>query len=513
MLFASLWHGYDPPASKWSKIERRKTMNDSVVLTIDEMYKADAAAMSGGVPGIDLMEAAGAAVAREIRHRWKPRPLAVLCGPGNNGGDGFVVARLLDALGWPVRLALLGSPEKLKGDAATNAQRWKGPVLSLDDSFMLADNPLVVDALFGAGLQRPIEGIPAQIIEVINTRGMDCVAVDVPSGVHGDTGKVMGMAPLCVSTVTFFRPKPGHCLLPGRELCGKLVVADIGIPETVLANIASRTFINGLNLWLDRFPWPTAGGNKYSRGHGVIVGGDRMTGAARLAADSARRMGAGLVTIAAHSDAFTVYASGSPGNLFSPISDITELEALIADPRRNAFLIGPGAGVSEETRLRVLSLLGTGKPCVLDADAMTVFRDDSHTLFDTISGPCLLTPHEGEFTRIFSVQGDKLASAREAARTSGATILLKGADTVIATADGCAVINASAPPELATAGSGDVLAGMALGLLAQGMTAFDAACAATWLHGDVATAFGPGLIAEDLINGLPAALKRLKYVI
>ena len=235
-----------------------------------------------------------------------------------------------------------------------------------------------------------------------------------------------------------------------------------------------------------------------------------MTGAARLAADSARRMGAGLVTIAAHPDTFTVYAGGSPGNLFSPISNTTELETLIADPRRNAFLIGPGAGVSEETRLRVLSLLRTGKSCILDADALTVFQNDPQILFDAISGPCLMTPHGGEFIKIFRAQGDKLASAREAAKVSGATVLLKGADTVIACADGRAVINASAPPELATAGSGDVLAGMALGLLAQGTTAFDAACAAAWLHGDVATAFGPGLIAEDLVDGLPAALKRLK---
>ena len=458
MLFASLRHDYDPSASKWSKRERRKTMNESAALTVDEMYQADAAAVASGIPGIDLMEAAGAALAREIRRRWKPRPLAVLCGPGNNGGDGFVVARLLANLGWPVRLALLGSLEKLKGAAAINAQRWKGRVHPLD-SGMLAGNPLVVDAIFGAGLQRPIEGSPAEIIEVINARGLDCVAVDVPSGVHGDTGQVMGIAPLCALTVTFFRPKPGHCLLPGREVCGKLVVADIGIPETVLADIAPRIFINALNLWLDRFPWPTVGGNKYSRGHGAILGGDRMTGAARLAADSARRMGAGLITIAAHPDTFTVYAGGSPGNLFSPISNTAELQTLIADPRRNAFLIGPGAGVSEQTRLRVLSLLRTGKPCILDADALTIFRNNPRVLFDAISGPCLMTPHGGEFTRIFSVQGEKLANAREAAKVSGATILLKGTDTVIACADGRAVINASAPPELATAGSGDVLAG------------------------------------------------------
>ncbi len=483
--------------------------SDNVALSVAEMYRADAGAMAAGIPGIELMEAAGTGIARDIRNRWRPRPVAVLCGPGNNGGDGFVVARLLAGLGWPVRLALLGSAGKLKGDAATNAQRWKGGIGPLNTD-VLEGNPLVVDALFGAGLQRPLEGVSAAVIERVNDHRLDCVAVDVPSGVHGDTGEVLGVAPVCVSTVTFFRPKPGHVLFPGRRLCGELVVVDIGIPNAVLPGIAPKTFVNGPGSWLGRFPWPKPDGNKYGRGHAVILGGDTMTGAARLAADAGRRMGAGLVTIAAAPGTFAVYAGGRPGNIFSPVASESELEELISDPRRNALLVGPGAGVSEQTRRRVLSVLKTGKSCVLDADALTVFRDDPETLFSAVCGPCLLTPHDGEFARIFDVQGDKLTRARTAAQASGATILLKGADTVVASADGRAAINTSAPPELATAGSGDVLAGMAVGLIAQGMDVFEAACAAAWIHGAVADAFGPGLIAEDLIDGLPAILRALK---
>ena len=484
-------------------------MLDNAVLTVEEMYKADAAAITGGVPGIELMEAAGAAIAREIRRRWRPRPVAVLCGPGNNGGDGFVVARLLAVQGWPIRLGLLGAVEKLKGDAAVNAARWNGGVRPLDTSLLDGD-PLVVDALFGAGLVRPLEGIAARLIETVNGRHLDCIAVDVPSGVHGDSGEILGAAPACALTVTFFRPKPGHLLLPGRILCGDLVVADIGIPEMVLPDIVPKTFVNGPGLWRHQFPWPTPGGNKYGRGHALILGGGEMTGAARLAAESARRVGAGLVTIAAPAEAVGIYSSGRPGTIVAPVGDEAAFEALLADDRKNALLLGPGAGVSAQTRRRVLAALGTGRPCVLDADALTVFRDEPDALFDAISGPCLLTPHEGEFARLFPSGGNKLARAGKAARSSGATLLLKGADTVIASGDGGVVINANAPPNLATAGSGDVLAGMIVGLLAQNMEAFDAGCAAVWLHGRVATTFGPGLIAEDLIDGLPTALRGLK---
>ena len=482
---------------------------DCALLSVQEMYRADALAMQGGVPGLTLMEAAGTAIARAIRRRFRPRPVAVLCGPGNNGGDGFVVARLLAAEGWPVRLGLLGAPQALKGDAGANAARWRRPIRPLDLD-ILAGDPLVVDALFGAGLTRPLDGIARTLIEGINARGLDCVGVDVPSGVHGDTGQVMGAAPACRLTVTFFRPKPGHLLLPGRTLCGELIVADIGIPAATLGEIQPTTFANAPALWQEDLPRPTRAGNKYHRGHAVVVGGDEMTGAARLAAEAARRTGAGLVTIGSAPCVHAIYASGRPGTIVARIADDAALHTLCSDRRRNALLIGPGAGVSAQTRQRVLMLLGLAKPSVLDADALTVFRDDPLRLFAAIKAPCVLTPHEGEFVRLFPAPGDKLARARAASARSGAVILLKGADTVIAAPDGQAAINSDAPPDLATAGSGDVLAGIVLALLAQGVPAFAAAAAAVWLHGRAARLVGPGLIAEDLIDALPHTLAGLR---
>lgn len=482
---------------------------DCALLSVEEMYRADSLAIRGGVPGLTLMEAAGTAIARAIRRRFRPRPVAVLCGPGNNGGDGFVVARLLAMEGWPVRLGLLGAPDTLKGDAAANAARWRGPIQPLHPD-LLAGDPLVVDALFGAGLARPLDGIARTLIEAINARDLDCIGVDVPSGVHGDRGEVLGVAPRCRLTVTFFRAKPGHLLLPGRDLSGELIVADIGIPAATLGEIRLATFANAPALWQQHLPRIALAGNKYHRGHAVVVGGDEMTGASRLAAESARRMGAGLVTIAAAPSVHAIYAAGRPGTIVARIGDDTALQALCSDPRRNALLIGPGAGVSAQTRQRVLMLLGLAKPCVLDADALTVFRDDPGGLFAAIKAPCVLTPHEGEFVRLFPDPGDKLSRARAAAARSGAVIVLKGADTVIAAPDGQAAINGNAPAELATAGSGDVLAGMVLGLLAQGMPPFAAAAAAVWLHGEAARLIGPGLIAEDLIDALPQTLAGLR---
>ncbi len=489
------------------------------LLTVEEMARADGAAIAGGVPGLDLMEAAGAAVAGEIRERWPERPVSVLCGPGNNGGDGFVAARLLGEAGWPVHVSLLGSADELGGDAAINAGRWTGGVETLDGG-LPGDCRLVVDALFGAGLARPLEGTALAAVETVNERvetgELDCVAVDMPSGVHGDSGQVLGAAVKSRLTVTFFRPKPGHLLFPGRALTGDLVVADIGIPDQVLADIRPMTHANGPDLWLERYPWPKVEGNKYDRGHAVIAGGPEMTGAARLAAFAARRIGAGLVTIAVPELAFPVYAAGAPGVIVKPLAPKkagdAEFEAYLSDSRRVACLVGPGSGLDAVTRGRVLTALKSGQTTILDADALSVFEDDPEFLFPAISGPCLLTPHEGEFRRLFPGTGDKLSRTREAAETSGAVVLLKGPDTVIAAPGGRAVVNADAPPELATAGSGDVLAGFVLGLIAQGMDVFDAACAAVWLHGRAAAAFGPGLIAEDLPDMVLDQLRRLRQL-
>jgi hydroxyethylthiazole kinase-like uncharacterized protein yjeF len=483
---------------------RRKAL-----LTPQQMGEADRLTIAGGMPGIALMEQAGLAVADAVSRRWPPRPLAVLCGPGNNGGDGFVAARILAERGWKVRLALLGEVAALRGDASAAAARWRGPVEALTPA-ALDDAGLALDAIFGAGLARPIEGAAVAVIEALGRRGLPVVAVDVPSGVDGASGEVRGAAPQAAVTVTFFRKKPGHLLLPGRIRCGATVLAQIGIADAVLDPIAPDTAENDPAWWLGELPRPGLASHKYTRGHALVVGGAVMTGAGRLAARAAARLGAGLVTVAAPEAAFPIYAAALTGVIVHPVARLDDFQALLADKRRNAALIGPGAGVGGETRDNALAILAAGKRAVLDADALTSFADDPQTLFAAIRSPVVLTPHEGEFARLFDAGGSKPERARRAARQSGAVVVLKGADTVIAAPDGRVAVNANAPPDLATAGSGDVLAGMVLGLLAQEMEAFAAAAAAVWLHGDAAGRIGPGLVAEDLAAALAPALRDVR---
>jgi len=433
-------------------------------------------------------------------------PVVVLCGPGNNGGDGFVVARRLQAAGWPVRLGLLGEPARLKGDAARARDAWPGPIEPATPA-LLADAGLVIDGLFGAGLARPLEGKARALVEAMAAGPAPVVAIDIPSGVHGDTGEVLGAAAAASLTVTFHRPKPGHLLLPGRSLCGELVVADIGIPAAVTDGLGVELFTNAPPRWRRLLPRRTPSSHKYRHGHAVVVGGPgSRSGAARMAATAALRTGAGLVTVLADADALGVYAAHLTAVMLAPVADDEAFAEAIADPRRNAVLLGPGGGVGPELRGRVQHCLEAGKACVLDADALTSFADSPEALFERVQGPCVLTPHDGEFARLFSTDGDKVSRARRAAAQSGATLLLKGADTVVAAPDGRAVVQPWAPPGLATAGAGDVLAGIGLGLLAQGMPAFEAAAAAVWLHALAGTAPARGLIAEDLIGRLPDAL-------
>jgi NAD(P)H-hydrate epimerase len=478
------------------------------LLKPQQMGEADRLTIAGGVSGGALMEKAGCGVADVISRRWAVRPLVVLCGPGNNGGDGFVAARVLAERGWPVRVALLGSVAGLRGDAAEAARGWRGPIEPLTPA-ALDGAALAVDGIFGTGLTRPVEGATRAVIETLSERLLPVVAIDVPSGVDGASGEVCGIAPQAVATVTFFRKKPGHLLLPGRRLCGEIMLVQIGIPETVLDRIVPDTAADDPLWWIDGFPRPGLESHKYTRGHALVAGGEMMTGAARLAAKSALRTGAGLVTLAAPETAFPVYAASLTGVIVHPVAGPDDFHVLLADKRRNAVLIGPGAGVGAETRDKTLAILEAEKRAVLDADALTSFADDPGRLFAAIRSPCVMTPHEGEFARLFDPAGSKPERARQAAKESGAVIVLKGADTVIASPDGRVAINANAPPELATAGTGDVLAGIALGLLAQGMEPFAAAAAAVWVHGDAARRLGPGLVSEDLVEALPPVLRDL----
>jgi ADP-dependent NAD(P)H-hydrate dehydratase / NAD(P)H-hydrate epimerase len=397
--------------------------------------------------------------------------------------------------------------QELRGDARFHAQRWTGDVEPLTPK-AVEGAALVVDALFGSGFNRTLD---SQVIDTLAfaTQGrIPIIAVDLPSGVLGDSGETRGAArALC--SITFARKKPGHVLLPGRNLCGEVVIADIGIPAAVLDALPIDTWENDAALWLGKLPRLNPSDNKYGRGHALLYGGYPVTGAARMAARAAARIGAGLTTVAVPEQALAIYASALTSIMVQPLIEPGDFQRLLSDARYTAFLIGPGAGVNETTRARALDLLQTTKPVLLDADAISVFAPQADALFQAIRGPCVITPHEGEFKRIFDAAGDKLWRARAAAKRSGAIIVLKGSDTVIAAPDGRAIINSNAPPTLATAGSGDVLGGLILGLLAQGMDAFFAAAAGVWMHGAAAAEFGPGLLAEDLPDLIPAVLRRL----
>ena len=492
------------------------------LLTVEEMARADHMTIRSGIPGAALMEAAGLAVTRHITRLYDQGRALVLCGPGNNGGDGFVIARHLKAAGWPVDVALMGPQGDLVGDAALMANEWvklKGAKIAPLTPDVMTGHILVVDAIFGAGLSRPIEGQAADLIEKINRSGSKVVAVDIPSGVEGNSGQIRNMGIRATSTVTFFRQKPGHLLFPGREYCGIIEVADIGIPARTLQEIKPEIYRNDPAIWLDDFPFPKKAAHKYDRGHGVVIsGGPANGGAARLAARAALRIGAGLVSIACPDDAVVSHASCLTAVMIKPFDGSGDINDLLKDDRLNSWCVGPGGGVNEQTRSHVLEILASGRHCVIDADGLSVFQDQPEVFFKAIRASTvtpILTPHDGEFARLFPDLGhrnegyNKLSSARKAAARAGAVIILKGPDTVIASPDGPAVINENAPPTLATAGSGDVLAGICLGLLAQGMNGFSAASAAVWIHAAAAAAFGPGLISEDIEGKIPEVLRGL----
>lgn len=477
------------------------------------MYQADRLAMEGGVSGTTLMEAAGQGIAELILGNWPRGRCLVLCGPGNNGGDGYVAARHLQDAGWEVDLASLVDPSVLMGDAAVMRDKWDGDILSLHEvPFEGLD--LVVDAVFGAGFSRFLDNGVAALLSKVKKAAIPVVAVDMPSGVNGDTGAVDPNSIPAAMTVTFFRAKPGHFLYPGRSYCGDLRVIDIGIAADYLEEIDPATHLNGPDLWRDDLPLLKPEIQKYSRGHAAIVGGGiSSTGAARLAARAALRAGAGATTVVSPPSALMIYAAALEAVMVTAIGEEEDFENWLQSRRIGTVLIGPGNGVTDRTREFTRLALESTANVVIDADALTVFKDEPDTLFYLIQekeeGEVVLTPHEAEFERIFSLAGSKLERARAAAALSGAVVLLKGADTVIATPDGKAVINHNAPPFLATAGSGDVLSGLITGLFSGGMTAFSAAATATWIHGAAGDSLGPGLIAEDIESVIPEILDGL----
>ena len=467
------------------------------LLTPAEMVRADEAALVAGMRTETLMEAAGRAVARAIRARFRPCRTLVLAGPGNNGGDGYVAARYLEHAGWPVAVAALAPPSPSTAAAAA-AARWNGPMVAFSAA-EAARAGLVVDALFGAGLTRPLA---PEIVDILRTVQAPLVAVDVPSGLDGATGQVLGHAPQAALTISFFRLKPGHVLLPGRALCGETLLADIGLPEALLEGIAPQCWRNYPSLWA--LPSLELSAHKYTRGHLTILAGAAMPGAARLAASAARRLGAGLVTLHAENlELAAMLRADAPGQL---VSDAT-LDALLADARRKVWLAGPGLLPHEATRAAIRSVIDAGKILVADAGALMAATEAP----DLLRGAAVITPHAGEFARLFGAPGAyRLAATRAAAAQLGAVVVLKGPDSIIAAPDGRVIINDNAPPSLATAGTGDILAGVIAALLAQGMAPFESAAAAVWLHGAGAASGPPGLIAEDLPALIAKALHKLR---
>jgi hydroxyethylthiazole kinase-like uncharacterized protein yjeF len=436
----------------------------TALLTPGEMAQADR--LANNTPA--LMEAAGRAVARAISRRFAPCRTLALIGPGNNGGDGRVAARHLARAGWAVK-------------CLTPRQATPADVTRAD---------LVIDALFGAGLTRPLDAHCTALLKAARR----LVAIDVPSGLDGATGQPLGFAPQAALTVTFFRKKPGHLLYPGRALCGALVLADIGLPPAVLDTIQPQTLENTPALFTLPTRSPTA--HKFSAGELCVLSGS-LPGAARLCAQAARRAGAGIVSLAAEHPLIIP----EPGILHRQ----APLAALLQDPRRHSFVVGPGLGVERAGQALALLTAHTALHIVADADALTACANQPGRL----RGVSVITPHAGEFARVFGPPGpDKLAAARAAARLTGAVVVFKGPDTIIAAPNGLAAINSNAPPSLATGGTGDVLSGLICALLAQGMAPFPAACAGVWLHGEAATLAGDGLLAEDLPAHIPTALRR-----
>lgn len=482
------------------------------IISVAQMRAIDAAMAAAGTPTRVLMERAGAAVARAARARFPGRAVLVACGPGANGGDGYVAARLLAEAGVAVRLASVDPAGVLRGDAASAASAWTGAVLPLAAVRPEPDD-VVIDALFGAGLSRPLEGAAAAF--ALACVGRDVLAVDVPSGLPGDGAAPAGPVIRAALTVSFVRKKPAHLLLPGKALCGEVLIDDLGVHDAIVATQGVNLFENAPALWPQAPVWPDAFAHKHARGRlAVVFGGwdaapTPTFGAQRLVARAGLRIGAGWVSALAPPQAFAPLA-GEPAALV--VRAQPPPEGLVDAVSGHAVAFGPAAGLGDATRAAALALSGSGRPLVLDADALTAFAVDPTALLDALEPTTVLTPHAGEFVRLFPVDAviaSKVEATRAAARRAGCIVVYKGADTVIAAPDGRCAINANAPPWLAAAGTGDVLAGMIAGLMAQGVEPFAAACAGVWLHGDAGARIGPGLIADDLPDALPAVLNAL----
>jgi hydroxyethylthiazole kinase-like uncharacterized protein yjeF len=485
------------------------------------MKRVDEKAREQGISSYSLMENAGLAVADAVQAlAGSPCRVVVLAGPGNNGGDGAIAAVELDSLEYEVHVVRIVTEQKSYGDANRAFQSWHHPIeiISLNEielsdttSTLILSADVVVDAMFGAGLTRPLSGIVAAMVKLVNDGPAQVVAVDVPSGLSGNTHNVNGPCVEAELTVTFFLHKPAHFLYPGRQLCGSVLLAQIGLDNEQLDQHEPNCYLNEPAVFYSMMPRINTIGHKFHRGHVLVRSGPvESTGAARLSAETALRCGAGLVTVATSHDALLVNAAHLTAVMLKCCDTEHAWKEQLADPRITTVVVGPGNGISEGTRNSVISSLESEKQCVLDADALSCWSDNNwrHEFMKVMASTTasvVLTPHAGEFEHLFGNLSDeqfpsKLHKALEAASQSRAVIVYKGADTVVASPDGRSSINANAPPWLATAGTGDVLAGLIAALLAQGMPPFEASCAAVWLHGAAAESLGYPLCSEDLVG-------------
>jgi len=475
------------------------------LITRDRMRRVEEVCAESGISRAHLMESAGRGVAGVILRTYSRRRVLVLCGPGNNGGDGFVVARCLKEAGWDVKVMAMLHKDMYVEPALSAAMAYPDTIYPLAPGG-LVDVDLVVDALFGVGLTHAIEGDVKTLFEILNDSDTPVVSVDIPSGVDGDTGCIQGCAVDADLTVTFGRARPGHYLLPGCLHAGRIEVVDIGIPEHLF--LGDRIYLNRPTNWLHHLRVPHPCDHKYTHGACLIIASDQMTGAVKLASMAARRAGAGAVIIACPENAYPLYATGAGSEIVLPITTFEDIERIYAEKYITSVLFGPGAPLTESSKIIAMALLKRKYPLVLDGGALSIFKDNPEDLFRGLHEDVILTPHEGEFSRLFPVLSDpttgKISRVRQATEKAKCNLVLKGYDTVIGSVDGACVINRNAPPWLATAGSGDVLAGLIAGLHARKLPPFVAAQVGTWIHGDAAVRAGEGMIAEDVLTHLPS---------
>lgn len=486
------------------------------VLSIAQARMADRLTIEAGTSSFSLLSTAGLRVFEYTQSLIDDNArILVACGTGNNGGDGLITAQLLIENGYNVDVALMSEAKSLKGDAHQALQQLSCPLLSLIDT--RPDHyTLIIDAVLGVGLDRCVSDSLAVWIRAVNESSVPVISIDIPTGIHGETGAVLGVAIRADHTVTFYRKKIGHLLYPGRAHAGHLSVASIGISDALVDELTPTVYENLPSLWKSHLPVLSWSSHKYERGYTVVLVGT-ATGAARLTAYAALRAGAGVVTLASPSHLSNIVASHVTCEMIKHINNADELQIYLKDSRITSVVLGPGMGISEQTRQMVSAALTSNKNVLLDADAISSFENLEIELF-TLIAKCtqsvVLTPHKGEFQRLFkslnlASSSSKVDVTREAARQSGAVVVYKGADTVIAAPSGRCAINTNSPVGLATAGSGDVLVGTIAGWISQNVGDFEAACMGCWLHGEAATEFGPGLIASDIANEYPKILKKL----